>query len=69
MVKCPLCREPVDKDKVNEHIQNHRPFATEENVGDLFRAIMDLRSRIEELESKITTNRTSWFYRLEEMNI
>ena len=26
MVKCPLCREPIDKDKVNEHIQNHRPF-------------------------------------------
>jgi hypothetical protein len=51
MVKCPLCREPVDKDKANEHIQNHRPFATEENVGDLFRAILDLRSRLEELES------------------
>ena len=59
MVKCPLCREPVDKDKANEHIQNHRPFATEENVGDLFRAILDLRSRIEELESGTTTNRTT----------
>ena len=59
MVKCPLCREPVDKDKENEHIQNHRTFATEEKVSDLFRAILNLRSRIEELESRTTTNRTS----------